>query len=167
MISPVCCMCLVLALISAQGIKAVIVCAKQSVHVCVCVAVMRMVGHPQGLCFYSEQRRSDLFAQGHTVHPISIKHPRVTPSWSSLLQEMMQALLNYIGCETNKMGPILVKASDKNWLLDALQQLLQACAPRLWNWEMIICEAQQSTTASSTITQHVHLAMSALHEERI
>lgn len=79
----------------------------------------------------------------------------------------MQALLNYIGCETNKMGPILVKASDKNWLLDALQQLLQACAPRLWNWEMIICEAQQSTTASSTITQHVHLAMSALHEERI
>lgn len=100
------------------------------------------------------------------MRPISIKHPRVTPSWSSLLQEMMQALLNYIGCETNKMGPILVTASDKDRLLDALQQLLQACAPRLWNWEMIICEAQQSTTASSTITQHVHLAMSALHEER-
>lgn len=64
------------------------------------------------------------------------------------------------------MGPILVTASDKDRLLDALQQLLQACAPRLWNWEMIICEAQQSTIASSTITQHVHLAMSALHEER-
>lgn len=101
------------------------------------------------------------------MHPISIRHPGVTPSWSSLLQEMMQALLNYIGCETNKMGPILVTASDKDWLLDALQQLLQPCAPRLWNWEMIICEAQQSTTASSTITQHVHLAMSALHEERM
>ena len=115
MISPVCCMCLVLALISAQGIKAVIVCAKRSVCKCVfvCITVMRVVGHPQGLCFYSEQRRSDLFAQGHTVRPISIQHPRVTPSRSSLLQEMMQALLNYIGCETNKMGPILVTVSDK------------------------------------------------------
>lgn len=99
------------------------------------------------------------------MRPISIKHPRVTPSWSSLLQEMMQAPLNYIGCETNKMGPILVTASDEDRLLDALQQLLQARAPRLWNWEMIICEAQQSTIASSTITQHVHLAMSALHGE--
>lgn len=79
----------------------------------------------------------------------------------------MQALLNYIGCETNKMGPILVTASDKERLLDALQQLLQAYAPRLWNWEMIICEAQQSTIASSTITQHVHLAMSALDGEKI
>ncbi|KAF0042947.1 hypothetical protein F2P81_004284 [Scophthalmus maximus] len=55
------------------------------------------------------------------------------------------------------------RASDKDWLLDALPQLLQVCAPRLWNWEMIICEAQQSTIALSTITQHVHLAMSALH----
>lgn len=35
MISPACCMCLVLALISALGIKAVIVCAKQSVCACV------------------------------------------------------------------------------------------------------------------------------------
>lgn len=80
---------------------------------------------------------------------------------------MMQAPLNYIGCETNKMGPILVTASDKDQLLDALQQLLQACTPRLWNWEMIICETQQSTIASSTITQHVHLAMSALHGENV
>lgn len=136
------------------------------VFVCVS-AMMRAVGHPKGLCFYSEQRRSDLYAQGHTVRPISIKHPRVTPSWSSLLQEMMQASLNYIGCETNKRGPILVTASDKDGLLDALQQLLQACAPRLWNWEMIICEAQQSSIASSTITQHVHLAMSAVHGENV
>ncbi|KAG7482732.1 hypothetical protein JOB18_029010 [Solea senegalensis] len=91
----------------------------------------------------------------------------VTPSWSSLLQEMMQALLNYIGCETNKMEPVVVTASDKDWLLDTLPQLLQICAPRLWNWEMIICEAQRSTIAFSTITQHVHLAMSALHEEEM
>lgn len=69
----------------------------------------------------------------------------------------MQPPLNYIGCETNNMGPILVTVSDKDRLLDALQQLLQACAPRLWNWEMIICEAQ-STIASSTITQRVQLA---------
>jgi len=61
------------------------------------------------------------------------------------------------------MEPILVTATDKDRLLDALQQLLQACAPRLWNWEMTICEALQSTIASSPITQHVHLAMSALH----
>lgn len=120
MISPACCMCLVLALISSKGIKAVIVCGKRSVCMCVCFSVMRVVGHPQGLCFYSEQSRSDLFAQGHTVRPISIKHPRVTPSWPSSLQEMMQAPLNYIGCETNNMGPILVTASDKNRLLDAL-----------------------------------------------
>lgn len=79
----------------------------------------------------------------------------------------MQALLNYIGCETNKMGPILVTASDKDRLLDALQQLLQAYATRLWNWEMIICEAQQSTIPSSTITQHVHLAMTAPDEEKM
>lgn len=65
------------------------------------------------------------------------------------------------------MGPIRVTASDKDWLLDALLQLLQAPTPRLWNWEMIICEAQQSTFASSTITQHVYLAMSALHEQRM
>lgn len=92
------------------------------------------------------------------MHPISIRHPRVTPSWPSPLQEMMQAALNYIGCETSNTDPILVTASDKDQLLDALQQLLQACAPRLWNWEMIICEAR-STIASSTITQHVQLAM--------
>lgn len=108
-----------------------------------------------------------IYLLGATLRPISIKHPRVTPSWSSLQQEMMQALLNYIGCETNKTGPILVRASDKDWLLDALPQLLQVCAPRLWNWEMIICEAQQSTIALSTITQHVHLAMSALHAGRM
>lgn len=70
----------------------------------------------------------------------------------------MQAALNYIGFETSNMDPILVTASDKDQSLDALQQLLQACAPRLWNWEMIMCEAR-STIASSTITQHVQLAM--------
>lgn len=78
----------------------------------------------------------------------------------------MQTLLNYIGCKTKKMGPILVTASDKDRLLDALQQLLQLCALQLWNWEMIICEAQR-TIASSTITQHVHLAMSARKGERL
>lgn len=90
-------------------------------RVFVCVLLNDESGwSPTGLCFYSEQSRSDLFAQGHTVRPISIKHPRVTPSWPSPLQEMMQAPLNYIGCETNNVGPILVTASDKNRLLEAL-----------------------------------------------
>lgn len=38
MISPVCCMCLALALISALGIKAVIVCAKRGMCMYLCVS---------------------------------------------------------------------------------------------------------------------------------
>lgn len=76
--------------------------------------MMRAVGHPQGLCFSSEQSSGDLYGQGHTVHPISIKHPRVTPSWSSVVQEMMQAPMNYTGCESNNTATIPSAASDKD-----------------------------------------------------
>lgn len=74
---------------------------------------MGAVGPPQGLCFSSEQSSCDLYGQGHTVHPISIKHPRVTPSWSSVVQEMMQAPMNYTGCESNNTSAIPSTASDK------------------------------------------------------
>lgn len=51
MISPVCCMCLVLALISVSGMQTVIVCGKLSVYIF--ASVMIVAGHPSGLCFYS------------------------------------------------------------------------------------------------------------------
>lgn len=71
-----------------------------------------------------------------------------------LLQEMMQTPLNYSGCQTNNMGPIPVTESDKDRLRDASQQLLPACVPRLWSWEMIVCETQ-SIIIYHTITLHV------------
>lgn len=56
------------------------------------------------------------------------------------------------------MGTIPSTASDKDRPLDALQQLRQAWTPKMWTWEIIICEARR-TIASSTISQHVQPAI--------
>lgn len=153
MISTACCMGLVLAVISAWGIKAVIVWS-----VCLCVLLndrgsWSFIG--LGLLLWSEQKRFMCLGS----HCVSSVHqaPRGETIIAFLLQEMMQTPLNYSGCQTNNMGPILVTASDKDRLRDALQQLLPACVPRLWNWEMIVCETQ-SIIIYHTITLHVQTA---------
>lgn len=52
--------------------------------------------------------------------------PRVTPSWSSVVQEMMQAPMNYMGCESNNMGRIPSAASDKDQAPGCIAAIIEA-----------------------------------------